>query len=74
MRRWYLKTGIGPWSAGTQVEIVDEYDTDNPLDEPQHQTLVDFRVLAGNKPILRGLPKDLILVERRKRTDEGAIA
>lgn len=67
--KWYLRKGIGSWSAGTQVEFV------NPTERGLLDHIPDnvvVRVLAGDQPII-DVPEDY-LVERKKgvRTDSDS--
>lgn len=71
MRKWYLRKSVGPWSAGTQVEVLhhpDEYEGT----ETNASGYATVRVLAGNKPVF-DIEADY-LVERRQREDEITIA
>lgn len=59
---WVLKRTVGPWSAGTRVDLVNWPGSPHAFDPPEG--MVEVRVLAGDKPIIEVSEADI--VERRK--------
>jgi hypothetical protein len=63
----FLRKSIGPWSAGTRVEIL--------RDNPQGFGYVMICVLARDKPVIEVLAEDLVergeKLGRRSQMDES---